>query len=160
MLGGRAAEEIVYGTKTTGAENDIEQATDLARRMVMRWGMSERLGLVQFAPRENPYLSGSGSYGGARPFSEETAEAIDAEVLKIIGESHESAKRLLIAHRQQLDAIVHALMEHETLNEQEILKVTGLPPAPALATAALPPHDTDGANAGAVRDEAAGSSYK
>ena len=58
MLGGRAAEEIVYGTKTTGAESDIEQATGLARRMVTRWGMSERLGLVQLAPRENPYLSG------------------------------------------------------------------------------------------------------
>src|SRR6185437_9891584 len=60
-LGGRAAEEIVYGTKTTGAENDIEQATSLARRMVTRWGMSERVGLVQLAPRENPYLGGSGS---------------------------------------------------------------------------------------------------
>jgi len=57
MLGGRAAEEIVYGTKTTGAESDIEQATELARRIVTRWGMSERLGLVQLAPRENPYLN-------------------------------------------------------------------------------------------------------
>ena len=95
MLGGRAAEEIVYGTKTTGAESDIEQATGLARRMVTRWGMSERVGMVQLAPRENPYLGGSGGYGGARPFSEATAEAIDAEVLKIIGESHEEARRLL-----------------------------------------------------------------
>ena len=80
MLGGRAAEEIVYGTKTTGAENDIEQATALARRMVTRWGMSERLGLVQLAPRENPYLNAASGYAGTRPFSEETAEAIDAEV--------------------------------------------------------------------------------
>ena len=86
MLGGRAAEEIVYGTKTTGAESDIEQATTLARRMVTRWGMSERLGLVQLAPQENPYLNGAGSYAGARPFSEETAEAIDEEVRKIINE--------------------------------------------------------------------------
>jgi cell division protease FtsH len=60
MLGGRAAEEIVYGTRTTGAENDIEQATQLARNMVTRWGMSDRLGMVQLAPRENPYLSGAG----------------------------------------------------------------------------------------------------
>lgn len=103
MLGGRAAEEIVYGTKTTGAENDIEQATGLARRMVTRWGMSERLGLVQLAPRENPYLSGLNSYGDTRPFSEETAKVIDAEVLKIIGESYEEARRLLNAHRKQLD---------------------------------------------------------
>ena len=138
MLGGRAAEEIVYGTRTTGAENDIEQATALARRMVTRWGMSERVGMVQLAPRENPYLGGAGGYAGARPFSEATAEAIDAEVLKIIGESHEEAKRLLTAHRKQLDALAEALLSRETLNEQEVLQVTGLPPAPALETGILP----------------------
>jgi cell division protease FtsH len=148
MLGGRAAEEIVYGTKTTGAESDIEQATGLARRMVTRWGMSERLGLVQLAPRENPYLNGSGGYAGARPFSEETAEAIDAEVLKIIGESHEEAKRLLSAHRRQLDALVNALLERETLNEQEILEVTGLSRAPALEMGILPATDGAGGPAG------------
>ena len=83
MLGGRAAEEIVYGTKTTGAESDIEQATDLARQMVTRWGMSERLGMVQLAPRENPYLERLRTVtAAAKPFSEETAEAIDAEVLR------------------------------------------------------------------------------
>ena len=141
-LGGRAAEEIVYGTRTTGAENDIEQATALARRMVTRWGMSDRVGLVQLAPRENPYLGGSGGYTGARPFSEATAEAIDAEVLKIIGDSHEEAKRLLSAHRKQLDALAEALVTRETLNEQEILEVTGLPPAPALETGMLPVPDT------------------
>jgi len=138
MLGGRAAEEIVYGTKTTGAEGDIEQATGLARQMVTRWGMSERLGMVQLAPRENPYLSGSNGYAGARPFSEATAEAIDAEVRTIIGESHDEARRLLSAHRQQLDALVDALLVRETLNEQAILEVTGLPPAPALETGMLP----------------------
>jgi cell division protease FtsH len=137
MLGGRAAEEIVYGTRTTGAESDIEQATGLARRMITRWGMSERLGMVQLAPRENPYLGGSGGYGGARPFSEATAEAIDAEVRKIIGESHDEARRLLSAHRKQLDALAEALLSRETLNEQEILQVTGLPPAPALGTGIL-----------------------
>jgi cell division protease FtsH len=146
MLGGRAAEEIVYGTKTTGAESDIEQATGLARRMVTRWGMSERLGLVQLAPRENPYLSGSNGYAGAKPFSEATAEVIDAEVLKIIGESYDEAKRLLNAHRQQLDALVDALLSRETLNEQEILEVTGLPPAPALETGMLPVLDTVSGN--------------
>jgi cell division protease FtsH len=137
-LGGRAAEEIVYGTRTTGAENDIEQATALARRMVTRWGMSDRVGLVQLAPRENPYLGGAGGYTGARPYSEATAEAIDAEVLKIIGDSHEEAKRLLSAHRKQLDALAEALVARETLNEQEILEVTGLPPAPPLGTGMLP----------------------
>jgi cell division protease FtsH len=138
MLGGRAAEEIVYGTRTTGAESDIEQATALARRMVTRWGMNERLGLVQLAPRENPYLGGQNGYAGARPFSEATAAAIDAEVQKIIGESYDEAKRLLSAHREQLDALVEALLSRETLNEQEILEVTGLPPAPPLDTGLLP----------------------
>ena len=147
MLGGRAAEEIVYGTKTTGAESDIEQATGLARRMVTRWGMSERVGLVELAPRDNPYLSGANGYGGAKPFSERTAEAIDAEVLKIIGESHDEAKRLLNAHRQQLDALVAALLLRETLNEQEILDATGLPRAPALKTEILPVTDGDGGSA-------------
>jgi cell division protease FtsH len=138
MLGGRAAEEVVYGSKTTGAENDIEQATNLARSMVTRWGMSERLGMVQLAPRQNPYLGGAAGIGGDKPFSEETARVIDAEVLAIIGESHDQALRLLRQHRKQLDALVAALLEKETLDEQEILEVTGLPPAPPLQTRPLP----------------------
>jgi cell division protease FtsH len=139
MLGGRAAEEIVYGTKTTGAQNDIEQATTLARNMVTRWGMSDRLGLVQLAPRENPYLNSlDGFGGGAKPFSDETARAIDEEVLKIIGECHDEARRLLTAHQGQLDALAEALLASETLDEQEILTVTGLPAAPSLDTQRRP----------------------
>ena len=130
MLGGRAAEEIAYGTKTTGAESDIEQATQLARNMVTRWGMSDELGLVQLAPRQNTYLGGS--FAGEKPFSEATAQTIDAEVQKIINESHEQAKTLLREHRRELDALVEALLARETLGEKEILEVTGLPPAPAL----------------------------
>jgi hypothetical protein len=129
MLGGRAAEEIVYGTKTTGAESDIEQATGLARRTVTRWGMSDRLGLVQLAPRENPYLNVPNGYGGTSQVSEETAQAIDKEILRIINEGYEEAKRLLIQYRKQLDALAEALVARETLNEQEILQVTGLPRA-------------------------------
>ena len=153
MLGGRAAEEIVYGTKTTGAESDIEQATGLARRMVTRWGMSDRLGLVQLAPRENPYLSGPNGYAGERQFSEKTAETIDAEVIKIIAESYDQAKRLLSAHRKQLDALAQALVARETLNEQEILEVTGLPPAPALETGMLPATNGDNASAASSRQD-------
>jgi cell division protease FtsH len=137
MLGGRAAEEIAYGTKTTGAENDIEQATALARRMVTRWGMSDRLGLVQLAPRENPYLSVPGGFGNTSQVSERTAEAVDAEVLKIINESYAEAKRLLTVYRKQLDALAEALVARETLNEQEILQVTGLPRARPLDTGKL-----------------------
>jgi cell division protease FtsH len=129
MLGGRAAEEIVYGTKTTGAANDIEQATNLARNMVTRWGMSKRLGMVQFASEQNPYLGG---YAASQPISEQTARIIDAEVMAIVNESFEQAKSLLIQHRKQLDALVEALLARETLDEKEILEVTGLPPAPEL----------------------------
>jgi cell division protease FtsH len=130
MLGGRASEEIVYGTKTTGAESDIEQATNLARNMVTRWGMSEELGMVQLAAAQNPYL-GTG-YGAPKPFSEETARRVDAEVFRIIHESHEQARSLLTRYRQQLDALVAALLARETLDEQEVLEVTGLPAAPVL----------------------------
>jgi cell division protease FtsH len=138
MLGGRAAEEVVYGTKTTGAQNDIEQATTLARNMVTRWGMSDRLGLVQLAPRENPYLtSADGFIPGAKPFSDETGRAIDEEVRKIIDACHDEAKRLLGAHRRELDALAEALLARETLEEREILAVTGLPPAPPLETQKL-----------------------
>ena len=131
MLGGRAAEEVVYGTKTTGAESDIEQATQLARNMVTRWGMSDELGMVQLAPRENRYL-GTAGWGGEKPFSEATAQRIDSEVHRIINESYDQAKRLLVQHRRELDALVAALLQRETLGEQEILEVTGLPPAPEL----------------------------
>jgi len=133
MLGGRAAEEIVYGTKTTGAQNDIEQATTLARNMVTRWGMSDRVGLVQLAPRENPYLNSLDGFGmGGKPFSDETARAIDEEVLTIIRQCHDEAVRLLQLHRAPLDKLAKALLDRETLDEQEILEVTGLSPAPAL----------------------------
>jgi cell division protease FtsH len=141
-LGGRSAEEIVYGTRTTGAENDIEQATNLARAMVTRWGMSEKLGTVQLAPRENAYLGGQGGYGGEKPFSEETARVIDEEVLRIIDESHEEARRLLTRHRKELEALAGALLERETLDEGEILEVTGLPPAPPLENSKVPDADS------------------
>jgi cell division protease FtsH len=137
MLGGRAAEEVVYGTKTTGAENDIEQVTQLARNMVTRWGMSEKLGMVQLAPASNPYLGNAGGFGGEKPFSDETARVIDSEVLRIIGESHEEALRLLRKHRRELDALVSALLAKETLDEHEILEATGLPAAPPLESRPL-----------------------
>lgn len=87
--------------------------------------------MVQFAPRQNPYLPGGG-FGAERPFSEATARVIDSEVRTIISDSHQQALRLLTAHRRELDALVEALLVHETLDEKEVLSVTGLPPAPAL----------------------------
>ena len=137
MLGGRAAEEVVYGTRTTGAENDIEQATQLARNMVTRWGMSEAVGMVQLAPAENRFLGGGGGFGGDKPFSEQTAALVDAEVQRIIHGCHDEAKRLLREHRAALDGLVAALLKSETLSEQEILQATGLPPAPQLEGAPM-----------------------
>ena len=152
LLGGRTAEEIVYGTKTTGAENDIEQATALARQMVTRWGMSERLGTVQLAPRGNQYLNSFPGFGAEKPFSEETARAIDDEVRKIIHESHDEARRLLTKHRRELDVLAESLIKRETLDEREILQVTGLPAAPPLETRKLPsPGDANGASGVAER---------
>lgn len=147
ILGGRAAEEIVYGSKTTGAENDIEQATELARGMVTRWGMSERLGMVQLAPRTNPFLQEQGAgYQGAKPFSESTAQAIDEEVLRIIGQCHDEARRLLRQYRRELDTLAQALLTRESLDEQDILEVTGLPPSrPLEVSKAMPPNQADGA---------------
>jgi len=132
MLGGRAAEELVYGTRTTGAESDIEQATQIARNMVTRWGMSEAVGMVQLAPRENRFLGAGVGLAGDKPFSEQTAALVDAEVQRIISECRDVAMRLLRQHRAALDGLVAALLKQETLSEDEILKATGLPPAPQL----------------------------
>ena len=133
MLGGRAAEEIVYGTKTTGAESDIEQATALARNMVTRWGMSDKLGLVQLAPRAESVPRRRADVRRRPPVQRgRPRNQIDAEVQRIIGESYADACRLLRAHREALDALVEALLARETLDEAEILSVTGLPPAAEL----------------------------
>lgn len=137
MLGGRAAEEVVYGTRTTGAENDIEQATNLARNMVTRWGMSDAVGMVQLAPPHNAFLGGPSAFMGDKPFSEETASLIDAEVQRIINGCHEEAKRLIQQHRKSLEGLVQALLQKETVTEQEILDATGLPPAPELQSRPL-----------------------
>jgi cell division protease FtsH len=139
-LGGRAAEAVVYGTRTTGAENDIQYATALARQMVTRWGMSERLGPVTLASRDDIYLAGTepSAAGSQRPYSEATARLIDAEVQLILQESSDEAERLLRAHREALEALVHALLDRETLDEHEILEVADLPPAPRLESVPLP----------------------
>ncbi|MBV9326328.1 MAG: ATP-dependent zinc metalloprotease FtsH [Chloroflexi bacterium] len=131
-MGGRAAEEVVYGGRTTGAENDIQQATDLARQMVTRWGMSEKLGPVTLSGRDDPFLRGDAlaGLGSGKPYSESTAKVIDDEVERILQECYAEGVRLLSGHRDALDRLAHALLEHETLDEREILQVTQLHPAP------------------------------
>jgi len=132
-MGGRATEEVVYGGRTTGAENDMQQATDLARQMVTRWGMSERLGPVTLAPRDDPFLGGRdgfAGFGSSRPYSEATAQVIDTEVERILQVCYANGVQLLRENRDALDRLAEALLERETLDEQEILRVTRLPPAP------------------------------
>jgi cell division protease FtsH len=127
-MGGRAAEEVVFDAHTTGAENDMQQATDIARQMVTRWGMSARLGPVTLAPRDGTAsmsLEGFGP-GGGTPYGTATADAIDAEVQRLLEEAASEASRVLLAHRRELDALAAALLEHETLDEPAIRQATGL----------------------------------
>jgi cell division protease FtsH len=139
-LGGRAAEEVVYGSRTTGSENDMEQATNLARQMVTRWGMSEALGPVTLSTRDSGFLGTPEAYGmsASKPYSEATAQLVDAEVRRILDECYDEAVKLLREHRGQLEALAEALLERETLDEQEILRVTGLKRAPRLETLPIP----------------------
>jgi cell division protease FtsH len=123
MLGGRTAEEIVFGEITTGAENDLVEATRLARRMVTRWGMG-KLGLVAFkADEEHPFLGYEISQG--RDYSEATAARIDQEVLRLIEESHEEARRRLTDNRQKLDRLVDALLREETVGPDQLNRILG-----------------------------------
>ncbi len=126
ILGGRAAELVVYGNVTTGAENDLQQVTNLAQAMVMRFGMSAEVGQVQLldSSRGN-YLGGGVTQ---RAYSEATAQAADRAVRKIADESYQKAIRLLTEQRARLDALAQALLAEETLDEARILQVTGLAP--------------------------------
>jgi cell division protease FtsH len=126
-LGGRAAEELVYGVRTSGAANDMQVATDLARQMVTRWGMSKRFGAVALAPRDGGFLGNSDAlHAAGKPFSEATAQLIDVEVQHILDECYAGALDLLDRHHDELDALAQALLERESLDEQEILAVTGM----------------------------------
>jgi cell division protease FtsH len=133
MMGGRAAEEIAFGDITTGAENDIEQLTQIARRMVGRWGMSPSVGMVAILPRD-----------GASPFGEaiapRTLELVDEEVRRLVDGAYAEVVALLQEERARLDGLATALLEQETLDHEEAYRAAGLPapvvdalPAPVLA---------------------------
>ncbi len=122
-LGGMAAEEIVFGVVTTGAESDLTTSTGIARGMVGRWGMSEAIGPVQVLPAEgDPRMAG---------VSDDMLGRVDAEVRRIVEDAYDEAKRLLVEHRSQLDAMVEALLERESLDEAEIYAAAGIDPATA-----------------------------
>jgi cell division protease FtsH len=114
-LGGRVAEEVVFGTITTGAESDIQQLTQIARHMVGRWGMSRRIGPIAVLPadEQGPLLPGS------REASETTQRLVDEEVQRIVEEAHQAATQLLTEHREQLDSLTEALLRDETLDEDK-----------------------------------------
>ena len=128
-LGGRAAELLVYGDATTGAESDIQVVTRIARGMVERWGMSEKVGFLTVAPQDgqSPLLP------GAEPVSEATQELIDGEVRRIVDEEREATAELLADNRERLESLVEALLEHETLDEADAYAAAGIDRTPVAA---------------------------
>jgi cell division protease FtsH len=122
-LAGRAAEELVYGDVTTGAEADLEMVTKLARQMVGRWGMSRRVGLVSVLPSSTEIYSVTSEWAAT---SEATKELVDSEVRALIDECHAAAIERLERSRGRLDALAAALLERETLNEAEAYAAIGL----------------------------------
>jgi cell division protease FtsH len=121
-LGGRAAEQVAIGRITTGAENDLQRVTAIARQMVARWGMSERLGAISFSEREDPF-AGTSLATGSREYSEKTATIIDEEVNRIVKWAYDAAVNLLTIHRATLDRIAKDLRLHETLDARQLRKI-------------------------------------
>ena len=121
-LGGRAAEKLVYGMVTSGAESDLRQVSEIARQMVVRWGMSDKLGPMSLVAPED-----AGLHPVQSP-SEATAELIDLEMRGIVERCYSEAVSLLSTHRRQLEALASALLLAESLDEADILRATGLQP--------------------------------
>ena len=120
LLGGRSAEELIFKDYTTGAGNDIERATELARRMVCEWGMSDKLGVVSLERRGNPVFVGMQSQGGGKDYSETKAAEIDLEVDRLLKEAHKIAFDILRKKESILHAMSQALLEYETINGEEV----------------------------------------
>ncbi len=129
-LGGRAAEQVVYSSVSTGAANDLQQVTMIAHEMVVRWGMSPKIGPLAF--REDG--GGGDGLGLARPYSEATARDVDTEVKRIADECFAEAIQLLTEHRQQLESLAQALLKEDSLGEEQILAATGLSAAAAASS--------------------------
>ncbi len=121
-LGGRAAEEVAIGRITTGAENDLQRVTAIARQMVTKWGMSERLGTISYSEREDPF-AGTALASGSREYSERTATVIDEEVNRIVKWAYGRAVSLLTDHRVTLDRVAKALRLHETVDASQLREI-------------------------------------
>jgi cell division protease FtsH len=135
IMGGRVAEELVFGDITSGAENDIQKATQMARRMVTQWGMSEKLGNVAMGHREELVFLGR-DLGEQRNYSEEVAAVIDEEIRSIVDHGYQTAKVILSAQRDKMDAVVERLKIVETLDAKELDAILNraAPEAPAAAS--------------------------
>ncbi|MFO7548829.1 MAG: ATP-dependent zinc metalloprotease FtsH [Acidimicrobiia bacterium] len=159
LLGGRTAEEIIYADPTTGAANDIEKATTIARRMVMEYGMSDRLGPLQYGKPEGEVFLGR-DYTRRADYSDEVAANIDEEVRKLISAAHEEARQVIDAHRDALERMVEALMEHETVGPEEVAELFhDVPKWEHSSSGALrvrPPADSNG---GQARDGAIAAAH-
>ena len=143
-MGGRVAEEIVFGDVTNGATGDIRMATAMARKMVCEWGMSEKMGMVEYGEHEDYVFLGR-DISRARDYSEATAEEIDREVRRLLDEAYAKAKEVLVAHREHLEVIAKALLEYETLDGSQIKEIIkhgrllNPPPGPPPSTTKMPP---------------------
>jgi len=141
LLGGRAAEEVVFGEVSTGAQNDLERATALARQMVALWGMSDRIGLSSCAQRQPVFLGGP-EFQLQRDCSEQTAREIDEEVKRLLDRAYAEAKELLMVHRDKLDRVTTELLRRETIEGRDFYQLLGMQmprakePMPALPVAA------------------------
>jgi cell division protease FtsH len=128
-LGGRAAEALVLGGASTGAENDLQQATQIARQMVTRWGMSPKVGLLYAARDDGGFLGPDGALPDlGQGVSDELAAIVDDETKRILDECYAVAEETLARERGRLEALAAALLERESLDEDDIRRVTGLPP--------------------------------
>jgi cell division protease FtsH len=151
IMGGRVAEEIVYGDVTNGASSDIRHATSIARKMVCEWGMSEKMGMVEYGEHEDYVFLGR-DIAKNRDYSEATAQEIDSEVRGLCDEAYARATKLLKDHRDKLEAITKALLEYETLDGEQIRDIINFgsmrnpPPAPGSGTPRPepPPHPHEG----------------
>ncbi|OQW51326.1 MAG: cell division protein FtsH [Proteobacteria bacterium SG_bin7] len=124
LFGGRAAEELIFSDSTTGAGNDIERATEIARKMVCEWGMSEKLGPLAYEKRDTPVFLGM-NYSGqsTRDYSDAKAQDIDKEVYALVMGGYEKAKNILATHREKLNTIAEALLEYETIDGEEVTMI-------------------------------------
>jgi len=133
LMGGRTAEELIFEEPTTGAQNDIEKATEIARAMVTEYGMSDIIGPQQMGQKNHEVFLGR-EFGHQPNYSEEVAARIDAEMRALLDNAHEEARAILTVHRKTLDALAAALVEKETLDTAEVMKILGdLAPWPGRA---------------------------